>query len=370
MKKFILSLIVMFAASATVSMAQDDMYFVPKKETKEEKAKRKAMEDSLKVVEKAQRELAEKIAFEQQQRAYEDMMVRLYRRLYHEDVDLYNRHYSYETSDSLVFDSLNTGDDRVMFSNVNDTLYNVDDNYKFLKMISRFDDLDIRYYPYDNFYRYDPWYDYPSHYWGWNYGYHHFYNPFSPYWRYGYYDPFYYGRDPWWYTWYDPFYDGFYGWGWHHGWGYRPYYDVYYHPNYGYIGHSGSLGSHHGTAGTNLPAMAGTTNHGGWNSSSRNRSYGMNNGGSSGSYGGGATSTPRNSYWGNSSGSRISTSSSSSSYSNSSSSSSSSSRSYATPSTSHSSGFSGGSRSSGGGGGFSGGSRGGGGGSRSTGGRH
>ncbi len=362
MKKYILSLIVMFAASATVTMAQDDMYFVPKKETKEEKAARKAMEDSIKAVEKARHELAEKIAFEKQQREYEDMMVRLYRRIYHEDVDAYNRHYAYNPNDTLVFDSLNTGDDRFTFSNVEDTLYNVNDNYKYLKMISRFDDLDIRYYPYDDYYPWnDPWYYYPSHYWGWNYGYRHFYNPFSPYWRYGYYDPFYYGRDPWWYTWYDPFFDGFYGWGWHYGWGYRPYYDVYYVHDYGYIGHHGSIGTHHGHANTNLPVMAGTTNHGGWNPSSRNHNYSYGGGSSSSSYGSSyGTSTPRNSYWGNSSSSRISTSSSSNS--------SSSSRSYSTPSTSHSSGFSGGSRSSGGGGGFSGGGHGGG--SRSTGGRH
>lgn len=356
MKKFILSFIVMFAVSATVTMAQDDMYFVPKKETKAEKAARKATEDSLKAVVNARRELAERIAFEKEQREYEDMMVRLYRRIYHEDVDAYNRHYAYNPNDTLVFDSLNTGDDRFTFSNVDDTLYNVNDNYKYLKMISRFDDLDIRYYPYDDFFWNDPWYYYPSRYLGWNFGYRHFYNPFSPYWRYGYYDPFFYGRDPWWYTWYDPFYDGFYGWGWHYGWGYRPYYDVYYIPDYGYIGHhGGGHGGHHGTPGTNLPRMAGTTNHGGWNSSSHRGSYGGSSSMGSGTVNRGSSS-PRNSYWGNSSSSRISSGSNSSS-----------SRSYSIPSSSHSGGY------SGGGGGFSGGSHssgGHGGGGRSTGGRH
>lgn len=352
MKKFILSFIVMFAFTATATMAQDDMYFVPKKETKAEKAARKATEDSLRAVENARRELAEKIAFEKQQREYEDMMVRMYRRIYHEDVDIYNRHFSYEPSDSLVFDSLNTGDDRFAFSNINDTLYNVNDNYKFMKMISRFEDFDIRYYPNDSFYWHDPWYYSPSRYWGWNYGYRHFYNPFSPYWGYGYYDPFFYGRDPWWYTWYDPFYDGFYGWGWNYAWGWRPYYDSYYVPNYGYIGHHGGI--HHGTPGTNLPRMAGTTHHGGWNTTVRR--HGTYNSSSNGSrYGStgytSGSSTPRNNYWGNSSSNRISSSSSSSS----------SSRSYSTPSTSHSSGYSSG-------GGFSGGGHGGG--SRSTGGRH
>lgn len=255
MKKFILTLIVMLAASVTVSQAQDDMYFVPKKETKEEKAQRIAEEKARKAQEQAQREAQEKVAFEATQRAYEDMMVRLYRRLYHEDVDIYNRHFTYENPDTLVFDSLGKGDDRIMFSNVNDTLYNVDDNYKYLKMISRFDNIMLDIDEYNGvpawFY---PWYSSPTRLnWDWAYRSARYYNPFYPGWHGGFYDPWfygYYGGDPWWYSWYDPWYDrylgwgGYYGWGWGGYYGYRPYYENYYIPNYGYVGHHGSGGGY------------------------------------------------------------------------------------------------------------------------------
>lgn len=71
-----------------------------------------------------------------------------------------------------------------------------------------------------------------------------YYDPwFSPYWRYGWYDPWYYGSWYGYHGWYDPWYYG-YGWygPWHHGW-----YGGYYGGWYGGWGHGGYV---HGTPGT------------------------------------------------------------------------------------------------------------------------
>lgn len=281
MKRFTLLLLIAFFGCTLTVLAQDDMYFTPKKETKEEKARRKA--------EEAARRRAQE---EAERRAQEEMMVRVYNRIYHEDVDLYNRHYpassTYTDDETLVFDSLNGGNDLIMFRE-SDTLYNRSDNYKFTRMMQRFDDLDYAlcaynnsFYPwydpvwYDPWY-YDSWYYSPrSWYWGWNRPYHYY-----GYWGYS-------------SAWYDPWY---HGWGW--GGYYRPYYVHVGRPVTGwrYRGvsgtrnHGGAYNSRIGTSTRTINRNANTNR-----SNSPNRSYipsntrsnsSMNRGSSSnGSYGG------------------------------------------------------------------------------------
>lgn len=101
-------------------------------------------------------------------------------------------------------------------------VYSFDDDYRYSRRMSRFDD----YYPYAGYYGaigyydwYDPW-AYPWHYGHWGY--------YRPYWYAG-------------WGWYDPWY---YGWGYpyyHYGWGY---------PYWGYGGHvayrNGAGTRHHG----------------------------------------------------------------------------------------------------------------------------
>ncbi|MBQ9178402.1 MAG: hypothetical protein IJ140_05360, partial [Prevotella sp.] len=84
-----------------------------------------------------------------------------------------------------------------------------DEDFKYTRRMSRFDDF----YGWYNPYLYDYYYNYP-------------------YWRTGFYSWY----DPWAYRWYDPWYYtynwGYYGWGWpYYGW-YYPYHNWYY-PYYG-----------------------------------------------------------------------------------------------------------------------------------------
>lgn len=251
MKKLILSLLVILTTNATNMMAQDDMYFTPKKLSAEEKAQKKA--------EKEARKQAEALA---EQRAYEEAMARVYRMIYHDDVDLYNRHYGYQPGDSLVFDSLNTSDDRFVWEENGDSLYNVKENYKFTRMMERFKELDDAltfgiYRPWYYNTWFDPWYDYwydPWYYgYGYRYGFHHGFYPYSSHyiWNYGYYDPWFYG------------YTGWYG-------SYRPwYYDTFY-PG-GYYPHGG--GAHHG--GITYISRTGSRNHGSWNNRPTGTSSGI-----------------------------------------------------------------------------------------------
>ncbi len=258
MKKLVLSLLVILTANVTNMMAQDDMYFTPKKLTTEEKAQKKA--------EKEARKQAEAIA---EQRAYEEAMARVYRLIYHEDVDLYNRHYGYQPGDSLVFDSLNTSDDRFVWEENGDSLYNVRENYKFTRMMERFKELDDAltfgiYRPWYYNTWYDPWFD------PWYYGYgpfrHHYYHygyyPYPLYysWNYGYYDPWFYGHTGW------------YG-------SYRPlYYNTFYPGGY-YFPHGGG---HHG--GITYISRTGTSNHGSWNNRPTGTSSGIRTSGNTRSW--------------------------------------------------------------------------------------
>ena len=233
MKRLILLMTIFFATGTTVSLAQDDMYFVPKKYTAEEKAKIKAEQEAKRRADEAA-----------EQRAYEEMMARLYMRIYHDDVDMYNRRYQYNPNDTLAYDSLGTGDDRIAFNNEYDSLYNAKSDYRFSKMLSRFEGLNF-YFNHLAHDWYDPWMD-PFYYnrpWYWRYGSHPFYG-------WGYYS---YGGwyprpwcDPWFDPWYDPWYGGI---SWHHP--YRPWYRP-----------GGFIPYHPGDGGGWVRTSPGTRNHG------------------------------------------------------------------------------------------------------------
>lgn len=209
-KKYLLAFIIALAMPLT-SMAQDDLYFNPKKEAKEKAEKRAAM----------QRAYAA-------QRARRDSLYALYWSGSNRNVDEYNRggrflsHYEKLGTDSL-------GNDIIQFQvgkgvgpdSIYDDAYfaqkyaDQDEDFARTRQMSRWDGYyDPWFYGY---YGYGPYY-WRSRMWGWH-------NP----WRYGYYAGWY---DPWFDPWYDPWYYGWGGWyagwydPWYYGWGgyYRPWY--------------------------------------------------------------------------------------------------------------------------------------------------
>lgn len=238
MKKLILSALLFGAVSLGV-MAQDDVYFTPSKSVKKSMSSYEVINDSPAPLSGSNR-----------------------------DVDEYNRRgRSGGYFKKIGTDSL--GNDIIEFhtsaEDITDTLavypgarveYNVEDDYKYSRRLSRFDD----------YYWYDPWL----------YGHY----GFGPYWRFRYsgfylYDPFY---DPWFYgSWYDPWYYGYYG-GWYdpwyygyYGWGY-PYYRSYYYGTTWYV--PGGIRtyasnrvtgtSNHGTVGRPGTTIAKGGNYGGY----------------------------------------------------------------------------------------------------------
>jgi hypothetical protein len=233
MKKIILSALLFGAVSLSV-MAQDDVYFTPSKSVKNTKSSYEVINASPAAPSGSNR-----------------------------DVDEYNRRGGFGSYFKKIgTDSL--GNDIIEFhtsaEDVTDTLavypgtkveYNVEDDYKYSRRLSRFDD----------YYWYDPWL------YG-RYG-------FGPYWRYRYsvfYDPWY---DPWynpwyyswyggWYSWYDPWYYGYYGWGY-------PYYHSYYGTTWylpgghrTYVGNGVTGTSNHGTVGRPGTTIANRGNYGGY----------------------------------------------------------------------------------------------------------
>ena len=221
MKKLILSALLFGAVSLSV-MAQDDVYFTPSKSVKKSVSSYEVINDSPAPLSGSNR-----------------------------DVDEYNR----RGKSSSYFKKIGTdslGNDIIEFhtsaEDITDTLavypgtkveFSVEDDYKYSRRLSRFDD----------YYWYDPWL----------YGYY----GFGPYWRYRYsgfwYDPWYgyYGGwyDPWYYGYYgiyDPWFYGYYGWGYpYNRWGYAYYGTTWYVP--GGIRHYSGNGvtgtSNHGTVG-------------------------------------------------------------------------------------------------------------------------
>lgn len=208
MKKFIFVLIFLGTVSIGVQ-AQDDMYFTPKKSSKDVK------------------ETAPVI--------YDDNP---------RDVDEYNRRGQFRSNYYSLDNDSAAADTFVMLPDSSavdeDGMYYApEDDYTYSRRMSRFDD----------FYWYDPWY------YGW-------YGPYwygSPYWYshygWGWYDPWY---DPWYYGYYRPW--GYYGWGgWHHvGWEYayhRPYSGMTGTRNHGLVSYGNGRGyvgrSYRGSRGDN-----------------------------------------------------------------------------------------------------------------------
>ncbi|MCR4854234.1 MAG: hypothetical protein K5893_11665 [Prevotella sp.] len=326
MKKLLL-LLVLLGAMPFEMMAQDDLYFTPKKN--------EAQTIGSSVV------TDERPAYHSgSQRSVDEYNRRGAYSSYYQKIgtdSLGNDIIEFHTSASDAIDTLSIYPD-------SDVSYDNDNDYTYSRRLTRFDD-----------YYWDPMY------------YHRF--GYRPYWayRWGWYDPWFDIYDPWYYGWYDPWSYNYYGWG--YGYPYHYWYDPWYTGYYGYYNYypvySGVRGSRY---------IAGTTNHG---------SLGRLNGhtasaGRKGNFGGyrGNGQTTR-SY--NNAESRRSTSGNFGGYRGSSSSSS---GTYSSPTRSSSGSYNGGggsfggSRSSGGGGGSFGGSRssggssggGGGGGSRGGGG--
>lgn len=222
MKKLLL-LSVLVGAMPITMMAQDDLYFTPKKSETQITSSTVVVDDD--------------------QPAYYSGSSR--------NIDEYNRRGAYSTyfqkigTDSLGNDIIEL---HTSASNLIDTLaiypgtdvnYLTEDEYKYSRRLTRFDD-----------YYWDPWY----------YSNYSFYRPFWGY-RWGWYSNWYYDwYDPWYYRWYDPWYYNIYGtyysWGFpHYGsyWYYNWYYDPWYYPYYSFS----YTGNYHTS-----PYVAGTTNHG------------------------------------------------------------------------------------------------------------
>ena len=236
MKKLILSALLFGAVSLGV-MAQDDVYFTPSKSVKKSMSSYEVINDSPAPLSGSNR-----------------------------DVDEFNR----RGKSSSYFKKIGTdslGNDIIEFhssaEDITDTLavypgtkveYSVEDDYKYSRRLSRFDD----------YYWYDPWL----------YGYY----GFGPYWRYRYtgfwYDPWfgYYGGwyDPWYYGYYgiyDPWYYGYYGWGYPYSrWGYAYYGTTWYVPGgvRRYSGNGVTGTSNHGTVGRPGTTVAKGGNYGGY----------------------------------------------------------------------------------------------------------
>lgn len=209
MKKLVL-LTILLGVLPLCMMAQDDMYFTPKKGDKEAKSVAVSKVNDDKPV---------------------------YHTGSNRNVDEYNRRGKFGSYfEKIGTDSL--GNDIIEFhssaEDLSDTLnvypyesvqYDPEDDYVYSRRMNWFDD----------FYWYDPWY-----------------------YRYSGYNPYFYGRwgywyDPWYYSWYgyDPL---FYGWG---GW-YSPYWGRHYgYYGYGYYGWG--LPSYHVSYGN---SVTGTSNHG------------------------------------------------------------------------------------------------------------
>lgn len=256
MKKLVL-LSVLFGALPISMMAQDDLYFTPKKSDKTVKSTPTPKVES-------------------EATTYYSGSDR--------NIDEYNRRGKFGSYfEKIGTDSL--GNDIIEFhssaEDVTDTLavypgtkveYDVDDDYYYSRRMSRFDD----------FYWYDPWFRGP--YYGWH----------SPWWysRWGWYDPWYYSYGYnglyGWYGWYDPYYYSWYGWGspyrwgWYGGWSYsRPLYVI----NTAY--RIGNTGSRRVDWGNNSARINNTTTYRGDNSRGfgHSRTYGSRGGTYSGGTG-------------------------------------------------------------------------------------
>lgn len=227
MKKMYLLAVLIAAAMPLTSMAQDDdLYFNPKKEAKEQAEKRAALQKAYEL-----------------QRARRDSIYALFWSGSNRNVDEYNRggrlfsHYEKVGTDSL-------GNDIIQFhvgkgvapDSIYDDAYfaqkyaDQDEDFARTRDMSRWDGYyDPWFYDY---YGYGPYY-WRSRMWGWH-------NP----WRYGYYAGWY---DPWFDPWYDPWYYGYAGWygGWYDPWYWGGYYNPWYWggPMIGHVSYGGFAGN-------------------------------------------------------------------------------------------------------------------------------
>ena len=238
MKKFIILSILAVFLPITM-MAQDDVYFTPKKvEKKADKAAQAKSEVQPAVVTHSGSS---------------------------RDVDEYNRRGLQSYYQKIGTDSL--GNDIIEFHvgegypSTNDTIYagpvqydfdDADSDYEYTRRMSRWDGF------------YDPWF------YSMGYGWH------SPWWyhRYGWYDPWFYDSfwyDPWYYGgyygWYSPWYYG--GWGGYYGW-HSPWY-------YGYYGGYWNYPYYGGRYYTSRTGNAGTINRNGSTGGQYYNNIGFNN---------------------------------------------------------------------------------------------
>ena len=225
MKKQLILMLLLGALPISM-MAQDDLYFVPSKESK---------------------------MVDKKTSSYKDRPV--YYVGSNRDIDEYNRRGRFRSSyQKIGTDSL--GNDIIEFmpgegvypdTTYVDTLWvspqandfiTGEDEYTYSRRMSRW----------DGWYG---WYDpFLYRHWGYmGYGY------------YGWYDPWLY--DAWYYGWYDPWYSpwyygyGWYGYGYGYGWPYYRWYDVYYHPYYGgsYLAYTiGGSGTGSGSRNHGIPS--------------------------------------------------------------------------------------------------------------------
>lgn len=267
MKKMYLLAVLIAAAMPLASMAQDDdLYFNPKKEAKEQAEKRAAMQKAYEL-----------------QRARRDSIYALYWSGSNRNVDEYNRggrlfsHYEKVGTDSL-------GNDIIQFhvgkglapDSIYDDAYfaqkyaDQDEDFARTRDMSRWDGYyDPWFYDY---YGYGPYY-WRSRMWGWR-------NP----WRYGYYAGWY---DPWFDPWYDPWYYGYAGWygGPWYGWGgYYPWYwggpaVAYVRPSNGYrsFSHSASGSNVNSSYRNNYPGQYNRFGRRESTNTNSNRNYNYNN---------------------------------------------------------------------------------------------
>ena len=223
---YLLAVLIAAAMPLALMAQDDDLYFNPKKEAKEQAEKRAAMQKAYEL-----------------QRARRDSIYALYWSGSNRNVDEYNRggrlfsHYEKVGTDSL-------GNDIIQFhvgkglapDSIYDDAYfaqkyaDQDEDFACTRDLSRWDGYyDPWFYDY---YGYGPYY-WRSRMWGWR-------NP----WRYGYYAGWY---DPWFDPWYDPWYYGYAGWygGWYDPWYWGGYYNPWYWggPMIGHVSYGGFAGN-------------------------------------------------------------------------------------------------------------------------------
>ncbi len=221
MKKSIL-LSVMLGALPLSMMAQDDLYFTPKKSVKEAKSSIERVDDDSPTY------------YIGSDRSDDE-----YNRL-----GEYGSHYEVVGTDSLGNDIIEFVPGKGYSEKQEESAYDEESDYEYSRRMSRFEDL---YCPYD------PWFY--THY------------GFGPYWRSYYWDAYY----PWYTGWYDPWYYGYrygyYGWysPWYYSWSY-PYYGwgyPYYGWGYGwYTPYYGGTGYSYWAYNDRNHGVTGTSNHG------------------------------------------------------------------------------------------------------------